>query len=92
MRAIKYRVVDSKHKNEIGMINNVLLLETERDNKENAEYMGQFCDNNTPVGKRFNQYVFDQTGLTDEDIFFVLQSGEEKDRWELDGTLMERIK
>lgn len=92
MKLLEYEVVESDNTYEIGQINNVVLLETKQDNEENMNYVEQGCDNSTLAGQRWNEYLNEQVGLYDEDVFYFAQSGEEKDEWELDGIKMKLVK
>ena len=85
MRVLNYRIVDSDNACEVGLLSKVVLLESTKDYAMNSMYCQQGCNNNTEQGKAWNDYLMENTGLVDEDVFFFMSSGEEKDEWELDG-------
>lgn len=88
MKVLEYEIIDSDNSYEIGQTNVVVLFETKQDNEENMNYVEQGCDNNTLAGQRWNEYLYEKTGLCDEDVFYFMQSGEEQTEWELDGIKM----
>lgn len=91
MRVIDYRIIASPYEHEVGMRNKVVLLENETDNAMNNLFIQGGADNQSAIGKAWNAYLGDLTGLVDEDVFYFMQAGEEQDKWELDGIKMERI-
>ena len=92
MRVLEYKVIDSDNEYEVGQINQVVLLEDTQDYAMNSMYVKQGCNNNTEQGKAWNEYLLDKVGLTDEDVFYFMSSGEEKDEWVMDGIKMELVK
>ena len=91
MKLLEYKIVDSDNKYEIGRTNYVVLLETKKDNEENQNYIDGGCDNTSLIGQRWNDYLYDQVGLVDEDVFYFMQSGEEKDNLDIDGIKMKLL-
>lgn len=91
MKVIDYRIVASPNEHEVGMRTKVVLLENETDNTMNNLFIQGGADNSSAIGKAWNAYLDDITGLVDEEVFYFMQAGEEQDKWELDGIKMERI-
>lgn len=89
MKVIKYKITDSPDKNDIGRINNVVVLETSEDIYENENYVEQGCDNNTLAGERWAEYLYERTGLCDEDVFLFMKTGDEDDTLVIDGVTMQ---
>lgn len=94
MRVIDYKVVGHDGNHDDCIIDTrikVVLLEDETDNTMNNLFIQGGADNSSAIGKAWNAYLGDLTGLVDEDVFYFMQAGEEQDKWELDGIKMERI-
>lgn len=92
MKLLEYKVIKSDNPAEIGLINNIVLFESQKDIEENQNYVEQGCDNSTLAGQRWNDYLYEQTGLVDEDVFYFMSAGEETPHFELDGVEMELVK
>ena len=91
MKLLEYEIVDSGNKYEIGRINYVVLLETKKDNEENQNYIDGGCGNASLIEQRWNDYLYEQVGLVDEDVFYFMQSGEEEDELDIDGIKMKMV-
>lgn len=92
MKVIEYKVTSSPDRHGIGVINDVVVLETSEDIYENENYVEQGCDNSTLAGERWAEYLYEKTGLVDEDVFLFMKTGDEKDTLVIDDITMERIK